>query len=399
MDFVKNHSTQQTIFKYTMDVLLNNNNNETSIAIYIDFRKAFDTVNHNNLIKKLSKYGFSQKLSNLLNSYLNNRKQITVVNGVKSSMQGVGYGVPQGSILGLQLFTLYINDIVGQINFSKIQMYADDIVLYNTMSNLEHLREDMLKIACWCNGNNLTMNLDKTKYQIFPRNTHVDMNELSENCIIKGGQAGLKEVKLYKYLQDEIDNFLTMKQHANNLIKLGSHKLSMLRHVRKMIMMQAALMIFKSVFLGVLDYGSIFVSSLPEQTKEDIQILQNNGLRSCLNIMDPRNANILEMHVNTNVQLFKHRMIRTLLLCIRNAVEEGSLCISNTEVRTRQNDGRTIKLPIPKTKHIRKTPFYWGSQIWNSLPLEIRTLPDKLSFRKYICESLLQNRIRLVFPL
>ena len=135
--FRKNHS-----FKYTTDLLLNNNNNETSIAIYIDFRKALDTVNHSKLIRKLSKYGFSQKLTNLLKSYLNNRKQITVVNRAKSSMQGVGYGVPQGSILGPQLFTLYINDIVGQITFSNIQMYADDIVLYNTMKNLDQLRED-----------------------------------------------------------------------------------------------------------------------------------------------------------------------------------------------------------------------------------------------------------------
>ena len=281
-----------------------------------------------------------------------------MVNGVTSSMQGVGYGVPQGSILGPQLFILYINDIVNQIISSKKQMYADDIVLYNTMSNIEYLREDMSKVACWCNGNDLTMNLDKTKYQIFPKNTHVNMKELSDNCIIKVGQASLKEVKLNKYLGVEIDNFLTLKQHANNLIKLGSHKLFMLRHVRKMITMQAALMIFKSVFLGVLDYGSIFVRSLPEQTKEDIQIIQNNALCSCLNIIDPRNVNILEMHANTNVQLFRHRMIRSLLICIRNAVEEGTICIINTEVRTRQNDGHTKKLPKPNTKYIRKTPFY-----------------------------------------
>ena len=76
------------------------------------------------------------------------------------------------------------------------------------------------------------MNLHKTKYQIFPRNTHVDMNKLSENCIIKVWQICLKEMKLYKYLGVEIDNFLTMNQHANNLIELGSHKLFMPRHVR-----------------------------------------------------------------------------------------------------------------------------------------------------------------------
>ena len=77
------------------------------------------------------------------------------------------------------------------------------------------------------------MNLDKTKYQIFPKNTNENSKELTENCIIKVGQASLKEVKLYKYLGVEIDNFLTMKQHANNLIKLGSHKLFMLAMLGK----------------------------------------------------------------------------------------------------------------------------------------------------------------------
>ena len=119
------------------------------------------------------------------------------MNGAKSSTQNVGYGVPQRSVLGPQLFILYINDIVNQVTFSKIQMYADDIVLYTTVeNNINLLQEDIKCIFDWCDGNKLTMNIKKTKYQVFPRNKHVDMDKLSEECKINIGQTFPKEVKL-----------------------------------------------------------------------------------------------------------------------------------------------------------------------------------------------------------
>ena len=90
------------------------------------------------------------------------------------------------------LFTLYINDIVDQISVSKIQMYADDIVLYNTMSNMESLKNDMSKVARWCKVNELTMNLDKTKYQIFPKNTRMDIKKV-KTVILKWDKQALKK--------------------------------------------------------------------------------------------------------------------------------------------------------------------------------------------------------------
>ena len=116
-----------------------------------------------------------------------------------------------------------------------------------------------------------------------------------------------------------------MKQHTNNILKTGSHKLYILRHKRKVLTMHAAILVFKSVFLGVLDYGSIFVSSIPEEMKGNIQTLQNNALRCCFNIMDPRDAYVIAIHRQVNVLLFKERLILNLLLCIRNAVIETTL--------------------------------------------------------------------------
>ena len=396
--FRKDHSTQQTVFKYTTDLLENNNNNLTSIATYIDFKKAFDTVNHKLLIGKLEKYGLGPNTLRLLTSYLDERKQFTVINGTKSSIKSVLFGVPQGSVVGPQLFSIYINDIVNQVVVSKIQMYADDIVLYTDIeNNFDAYQQDMERVVDWCIGNELTMNIDKTKFQIFPTNRRIDVEHIANTHVIQIGTDTLKHVRLYKYLGVEIDNLLSMKQHAKNILKVGAHKLFMLRHIRKVLTMHASILIFKSVFIGVLDYGSIFVSSIPEEMKEDIQILQNNALRCCLNILDPRDANVLEMHRQVNVQLYKHRMITNLLLCIRNAVLDSTLKIKTCDILTRGNDGQTILLPIPRTRNMRKMPFYWGAQIWNTLPLHIRQLEEKTPFKNFIKNAVINNNIRLHF--
>ena len=356
--FRKQHSNQQTTFKYMTDLLQNNNNNNlTSIATYIYFKKAFHTVNHRLLLEKLEKYGLGPNTKRLLTNYLSNRKQSTVINGVTSSVKPVLFG--KGSVVGPQLLSIYINDVVDHVKDSKIQMYADDIVLYNTIdNNYDAFLHDLQSVADWCQCNELTMNIDKTKYQIFPNNRHTNVDTLADNQKIHIGTESLKHVKLYKYLGVEIDNQLTMKQHAKNILKTGSHKLYMLRHIRKVLTVHAAVLVFKSIFLGVLDYGSIFVSSIPEEMKENIQTLENHALRCCLNIMDPRDANVIAIHRQVNVLLFKERMILNLLLCIRNAVIESTLKTKAGNIHTRQNDGLTILLLVPRTKIIRKMPFF-----------------------------------------
>ena len=94
-------------------------------------------------------------------------------------------------------------------------MYADDIVLYNTIdNNYDAFLHDLQSVADWCQCNELTMNINKTKYQIFPNNRHTNVDTIADNHKIHIGTESLKHVKLYKYLGVEIDNQLTMKQHA-----------------------------------------------------------------------------------------------------------------------------------------------------------------------------------------
>ena len=133
--FRKKHSTIDTILKYTTDLQMNKNNKANTISLYVDFKKAFDTVNHKLLLKKLKNYGIHNIALDWIRTYLTNRTQQTQIGADMSSEREIKTGVPQGSILGPTFFLCYINDIIKVCKNSKILLYADDTVLYKKISD------------------------------------------------------------------------------------------------------------------------------------------------------------------------------------------------------------------------------------------------------------------------
>ena len=134
--FRKGFSTSSSIADLT-DLLFNNTNKGlTSLAAFIDLSKAFDTVNHGILFKKLSKYGIRGANLDWCCNYLTERKQQTLANNCMSDELPVSCGVPQGSVLGPLFFILYINDVQPVVNGSSIQLYADDTVILNEGQNV-----------------------------------------------------------------------------------------------------------------------------------------------------------------------------------------------------------------------------------------------------------------------
>ena len=149
------------------DIYESVNVNHHTLAAFIDLRKAFDTVNHEILLKKMKMYGIVGNLLEWCKSYLKDREQCTIVNNVTSSYQSVGCGVPQGSILGPLMFLIFINDISNDLHNTRVRLYADDTVLYTSSSNLAQsyttLQNSLTSLYNWCSINQLTINSEKSK--------------------------------------------------------------------------------------------------------------------------------------------------------------------------------------------------------------------------------------------
>ena len=124
------HSTALALSEATNHWLMNIDNCNMNSIVFLDIRKAFDTIDHQILIKKLSQYGIQDDELNFFESYLENRTQCCSVNGKFSDRQKIEYGVPQGSILGPLLFIIYMNDLPLFVTNAQISMYADDTSLY-----------------------------------------------------------------------------------------------------------------------------------------------------------------------------------------------------------------------------------------------------------------------------
>ena len=162
--FIKKRSTVQQLLLY-YDLLSNALHKHHQVdAVYLDIRKAFDTVPHDILLSKLWNAGTTGSLWNFFKAYLNNRKQCVVINGCSSDWLPVSSGVPQGSILGPLLFILYINDLPLSVAFSCLFLYADDTRCCKQIcstSDCSLLQNDIDSLYNWSSQNKLRFNVLK----------------------------------------------------------------------------------------------------------------------------------------------------------------------------------------------------------------------------------------------
>ena len=239
--FRKGHSTQHAILELLNDIQTNMNKKLFSCGVFIDLKKAFDTVDHNILLNKLNYYGFRGIVNDWFSSYLKNRTQTTQVGQNISNNVEVSCGVPQGSVLGPLLFLLYVNDMHKCSDKLKFYLFADDTNILYADKNMKALEStvniELRHLYDWLTASKLTLNIKKSNFVIF----HSYQKRLAYQPKIRifdnerNKYVNLECKDYIKYLGILIDKNLSWKHHIDVIATKISKSVGLIAKLRPFV--------------------------------------------------------------------------------------------------------------------------------------------------------------------
>ena len=228
------HSTETILLDSTNEWLGNMDKGLINGVLFLDLKKAFDTVNHKILFTKLEMYGIRGCSFEWFRSYFMNRRQVCAINGKLSDEKQINCGVPQGSNLGPFLFLLYINYLPNCLETTNARLFADDTTLLatglNTVEVEAKLNHDLLNVDQWLKANKLTLNEGKTEFMIIGSRQRVPF--LEQGPLIKLGDKVIKRVPQKKTLGVILDEQLRWDKHIEEQSKMISKSIALLRRAK-----------------------------------------------------------------------------------------------------------------------------------------------------------------------
>ena len=277
--FRKMHSTNHALVSIIEHVKSIVDHGNFACGLFLDFQKAFDTVNINILLEKMINYGIRGPAINWFKSYLQGRSQFVTVDNETSSSLSLTCGVPQGSILGPLLFLIYINDFQNCIKNNKAFHFADDTNVIFSKPNIGQLRKALNKqisiIFDWLCANRLSLNAKKTELMLF-HSTHKQIT-FRLTVKIKGTKVFLSH--FVKYLGILIDSKLSWKKHISELTKKLNRATALLAKLRNYVHEKSLKSLYFSLFQSHINYGCLVWGFAKQSLINKIFRIQKRAIR------------------------------------------------------------------------------------------------------------------------
>ena len=387
--FRKGHSTETALVKVINDLRVSADNKNVSVLLLLDLTAAFDTIDHAILIHRLEHWiGLSGSALSWFYSYLTGRNYFVNLADFESDKHDICSGIPQGSILGPLLFSLYIlplGELIAEhgVNF---HFYADDTQLYLSVAPddpcaLEPLLTCVSSIKCWMSENFLKLNEDKTEVLV------IGSSEQRESIISRLGNLAEESKTSVKNLGVIIDSELNFNTHINNVTKIAFFHLRNIARIRDYLSLDDAKTLIHAFVFSRLDYCNAILSGLPKKSTDRLQLVQNAAARVLTKTkmrehITPVLASLhwlpVTFRIDFKILLLVYKALYGLAPsylhdCLDRYVPNRPLRSSNADL-----------LDVPTMSYVKygKAAFcFYGPTVWNKLPLHLRQAVSVDSFK------------------
>ena len=281
--FRSKHSTYMVIIELVDKINTAVEKNETTIGIFLDLSKAFDTIDHSILLYKLEHYGFRGIVLKWFENYLSNRKQYVSYNSHESQLEDIVCGVPQGSILGPLLFILYVNDITYTSNVLDFILFADDTtILYsheNIESKIDVVNAELKEVSNWFKTNKLSVNASKTNYMLLGT-SHMTSSKIQQDLNVILDNTVLDRVSHTKFLGVLIDENLTWKYHIDCVSKTLSRNIGIMNKLKYFVPDRMLHTLYCTFILPYINYGILIWGNTCKTYLDKLIKLQKWAIRT-----------------------------------------------------------------------------------------------------------------------
>ena len=388
--FRQKHSCQTALVKLVDQWLSCIDKGDIVGTLFVDFRKAFDLVDHSILIEKLALYRLSPISLKWFQSYLSFRKQAIACDSGLTEFADVHSGVPQGSILGPTLFLLFINDLPLFLNHCFSDFFADDATFHTHSKNLDiienHIIDDFDKTKQWSKRNNLPINYKKTTCMAAGTKRRLaDSHKLE----IRLDDICIENVSKQKLLGVYIDENLNWSAHIDYLCSNISSKISLLRQLSQYVPQNVQKLFYKGYIMPLIDYGSVIWGSTSSSNLDRLLKLQKRAARIILRA-DFRTPSV-DMFRDLGWQSIENRLKYNKAILTYKALHDQTpeyvskllKPVSQTHgLNLRSSENGDLHMPLARTALYSGAFSCSAPKLWNSLPQSVKNCDTLNSFKK-----------------